>query len=157
MHRIFLITIRNHKPKLFKDKEIFYSCFPEHFLLHRFKYSCLIMLPMTSPRQDCAFCQSKFYSDIKMILCCSCNNEVSLLWHWKGRELCQTGLTLFGGYMSFLLHQCPKPGTKNALASPREFAIHNLKKQQVNNAAMEGKSGGSVAELKQCGGIVPGP
>lgn len=81
MHRIFLITIRNHKPKLFKDKENFFSCFPEHFLLHRFKYSCLIMLPMTSPRQDCAFCQSKFCSDIKMILCfghSSCSNEVSL-------------------------------------------------------------------------------
>lgn len=59
--------------------------------------------------------------------------------------------------MLFLLHLFPKSGTKNVLASPREFAIHNLKKQQVNDAAMEGKSGGSVAELKYCGGIVPWP
>lgn len=50
MHKVFLVTIKNHKTKLCKDKGNFYSCFPEHFLLHRFKYSCLIVLLMTSPR-----------------------------------------------------------------------------------------------------------
>lgn len=51
-----------------------------------------------------------------------------------------------GGYVLFLLHQSPKPDTKNVLASPREFATHNIKKQEVNDAAMGGRVGGAVAE-----------
>lgn len=53
---------------------------------------------------------------------------------------------LGGGSVLFLLHQCPKLGTKNVLTSPRELATHNLKKQQVNGVAVGGKSGGAVAE-----------
>lgn len=53
---------------------------------------------------------------------------------------------LGGGSVLFLLHQCPKPGIKNVLTSPRELATHNLKKQQVNGVAVGGKSGGAVAE-----------
>lgn len=97
MHKIFLITIKNHKGS-------FYLCFPEHFLLHRFKYSCLIMFSMTSPRQDSAFCQSKFCSDIKVILClghCSCNNEVSLCYD---AEKSVNFVQAVGDYVLFLLH-----------------------------------------------------
>lgn len=48
--------------------------------------------------------------------------------------------------MLFSLHQCPKPGTRNVSTSPKGFATHNLKRKQVNDAAMGGKSGGAVAE-----------
>lgn len=83
-----------------------------------------------------------------MILCFghySCSNEVSLCCDTeKSINFVKQAWRLF--YVLFLLHQSPKPDTKNVLASPREFATHNLKKQEVNDAAMGGRVGGAVAE-----------
>lgn len=62
------------------------------------------MFSMTSPRQDSAFCQSKFCSDIKVILClghCSCNNEVSLCYD---AEKSVNFVQAVGDYVLFLLH-----------------------------------------------------